>query len=127
MGYPDIERARAGQAALQRIIDGYAGPGADRRALRRVVDLCRELADAVDDDYCRERSAPSRSTRPSCSRKASTARAAPCRAPTSCAARSAARWSWCKPPLQHRARPRHGERAVARALSAQRTPSSAKL
>lgn len=55
MGYPDIERARAGQAALQRIIDAYAGPRADLRALRRVVDLCRELADAVDDDYCREK------------------------------------------------------------------------
>jgi hypothetical protein len=52
MGYPDIERARAGQAALQRIID-VAGPGADLRALRRVVDLCGGLADAVDDDYCR--------------------------------------------------------------------------
>ncbi len=54
MGYPDIERARADQAALQRIID-VAGPGADLRALRRVVDLCSELADAVDDDYCREK------------------------------------------------------------------------
>jgi hypothetical protein len=55
MGYPDIERARAGQAAVQRIIDGHTGPGADLRALRRMVDLCRELADAVDDDYCREK------------------------------------------------------------------------
>jgi hypothetical protein len=55
MGYPDIERARAGQAALQRIIDGYAGPGADLRALRRLADLCGELVDAVDDDYCREK------------------------------------------------------------------------
>ena len=53
MGYSDIERAREGQAALRRIIDGYVGPGADRRALRRVVDLCGELADAVNDDYCR--------------------------------------------------------------------------
>jgi hypothetical protein len=55
MGYPDIERAREGQAALRRIIEGHAGPGADLRALRRVVDLCRELGDAVDDDYCREK------------------------------------------------------------------------
>src|SRR5947209_11848039 len=53
MGYSDIERAREGQAALRRIIDGYVGPGADRRALRRVVDVCGELSDAVDDDYCR--------------------------------------------------------------------------
>ena len=55
MGYPDIERARAGQAALQQIIDRHAGPGANLRALRRVVDVCNELVDAVDDDYCREK------------------------------------------------------------------------
>src|SRR4051812_17602929 len=55
MGYPDIQRARESQAKLQRIIDGYAGQGADLRALRRVVDLCRELSDAVDDEYCREK------------------------------------------------------------------------
>ena len=54
MGYPDIERARAGQSTLQRVID-VAGPGADLRALRRVVDLCGSLAEAVDDDYCREK------------------------------------------------------------------------
>ena len=55
MGYPDIDRARDGQTALRRIIDTYAGPGADLRALRRVVDLCREIQDAVEDDYCREK------------------------------------------------------------------------
>ena len=55
MGYPDIDRARDGQAALRRIIEAYAGPGADLRALRRVVDLCRDLQDAVEDDYCREK------------------------------------------------------------------------
>lgn len=55
MGYPDIERARDGQAALWRVIEGYAGAGADLRALRRVVDLCRELSEAVDDEYCQEK------------------------------------------------------------------------
>lgn len=55
MGYPDIDRAREGQAALRRIIDAYVGPGADPRALRRVVDLCRSITDAVDDHYCREK------------------------------------------------------------------------
>ena len=55
MGYPDIERARAGQAALARVIEAYSGPGADLRALRRVVDLCRDLSDAVEDEYCREK------------------------------------------------------------------------
>lgn len=53
MGYPDIDRAREGQQALRRIIDAYVGPGVDLRALRRVVDLCREVQDAIEDDYCR--------------------------------------------------------------------------
>jgi hypothetical protein len=55
MGYPDIQRAREGRGALQRIIESYAGDGADLRALRRVVDVCREMAEAIDDDYCREK------------------------------------------------------------------------
>jgi hypothetical protein len=55
MGYPDIQRARDGQSALQRIIAAHAGERADLRALRRVVDLCREVADAIDDEYCREK------------------------------------------------------------------------
>jgi hypothetical protein len=55
MAYPDIQRARESQARLQRVIDGYGGQGADLRALRRVVDLCRELSDAIEDDYCREK------------------------------------------------------------------------
>ena len=55
MGYPDIDRAREGQQALRRVIDAYAGSGADLRALRRVVDHCREVQDAIEDDYCREK------------------------------------------------------------------------
>ena len=55
MGYPDIDRASERQQALRRIIESYAGPGADPRALRRVVDLCREVQDAIEDDYCREK------------------------------------------------------------------------
>jgi hypothetical protein len=55
MGYPDIERARAGEIALRRIVDGHVRPVADRRALRRAVDLCREVDDAIEDDYCREK------------------------------------------------------------------------
>ena len=55
MGYPDIDRARDGQQALRRIIDAYAGPGADLRSLRRVVDVCRDVQDAIEDDYCREK------------------------------------------------------------------------
>lgn len=55
MGYPDIERARRGQAALGRIVAAYPGQGMDLRALRRVVDLCRDISEAIDDDYCREK------------------------------------------------------------------------
>lgn len=55
MGYPDIQRAREGQSALQRILQAHLGTGADLRALRRVVDLCREVGEAIDDDYCREK------------------------------------------------------------------------
>jgi hypothetical protein len=55
MGYPDIDRAREGCSALRRIVEAYAGPGADLRALRRVVDLCREMQDAVEDHYCLEK------------------------------------------------------------------------
>jgi hypothetical protein len=55
MGYPDIDRAREAQTALRRIIESYAGPGVDLRSLRRVVDLCREAAEAIEDEYCREK------------------------------------------------------------------------
>lgn len=55
MGYPDIELARSRQASLRRVVDEHAGPGADPRRLRRVLALCRELCDAVDDRYCREK------------------------------------------------------------------------
>jgi len=55
MGYPDIQRAREGHTALQRIIRAHAGERADLRALRRVVDLCRDVIEAIDDDYCREK------------------------------------------------------------------------
>ena len=56
MGYPDIERVREAETALRRIVEGHAGPGPDRRALRRVVDLCRDMSEALDDLYCQEKS-----------------------------------------------------------------------
>lgn len=55
MGYPDIQRAREGQSALQRIVQAHVGDRADLRALRRVVDLCRDVSEAIDDEYCREK------------------------------------------------------------------------
>ena len=36
MGNLDIDRAREGSLALRRIVEAYAGPRADLRALRRV-------------------------------------------------------------------------------------------
>jgi len=55
MGYPDIESARSHQAALMRVLDGYDGAGPSARTLRRVIELCRGLAEAIDDEYCREK------------------------------------------------------------------------
>lgn len=55
MGYPDIERVRDAEAALRRIVEAHAGPGPDLRALRRVVDLCRGMAEAIDDAYCQQK------------------------------------------------------------------------
>jgi hypothetical protein len=37
------------------MIEEHAGEGADFRRLRRALALCRELAAAVDDDYCRRK------------------------------------------------------------------------
>ena len=53
MGYPDIERARSDYAALKAMIERCVGEAAEPRTLRRVVDLCRDLAEAIDDEYCR--------------------------------------------------------------------------
>jgi len=53
VGYPDLDEARQHHAALKHIISRHAGEAPDLRALRRVVDLCRGAADAVNDEYCR--------------------------------------------------------------------------
>lgn len=55
MVYPDIERVRDGQAALRRIVDAHAGPAPNLRAVRRVVDVCRDMGEAIDDSYCQEK------------------------------------------------------------------------
>lgn len=55
MGYPDIELARSRQATLRRVIDEHEGAAADPRRLRRVLALCGEICDAVDDEYCRDK------------------------------------------------------------------------
>jgi hypothetical protein len=39
--------------ALQDLVRKHSAGGPDWRALRRMVSLCREASDALDDDYCR--------------------------------------------------------------------------
>ena len=53
--YSDIDDARAHHAALKQIVERHAGVAADYRALRRVLELCRRAADAIDDRYCRDK------------------------------------------------------------------------
>lgn len=51
----DLEAARSQHSALKLIIDRHVGSNADLRALRRVVDLCTGMSEALDDEYCREK------------------------------------------------------------------------
>jgi hypothetical protein len=53
--YPDIDEARAHHDLLRQIVDRHAGAATNFRALRRVLDLCRRAAAAVDDRYCRDK------------------------------------------------------------------------
>jgi hypothetical protein len=53
--YPDIDEARGHHDLLKQIIGRHAGAASDFRALRRVLDLCRRAAAAVDDRYCRDK------------------------------------------------------------------------
>jgi hypothetical protein len=52
--YSDIDEARTQHAALKLLVERHAG-GADYRALRRVLEMCRRAAVAIDDRYCREK------------------------------------------------------------------------
>jgi hypothetical protein len=51
----DLEAARQKLTALKLIVARHVGSEADPRALRRVVDLCGGLSQALEDDYCREK------------------------------------------------------------------------
>ena len=53
--YSDIDDARAQHAALKHIVECHAGAAPDYRALRRVLELCRRAAAAIDDRYCRDK------------------------------------------------------------------------
>lgn len=54
MGYPDIDLARTRHSALRRLVAEHSG-GVDPRKLRLVLALCRQLCEAIDDDYCRSK------------------------------------------------------------------------
>jgi hypothetical protein len=51
----DLEAARSHHSALKLVIARHVGTNADLRAMRRVVDLCRRLSEALEDEYCREK------------------------------------------------------------------------
>lgn len=53
--YADIDQARALRAALKALVERHGCASPDYRALRRVLDLCRRAAEAVEDRYCREK------------------------------------------------------------------------
>ena len=55
MQIADLEAARSHHSALKLILVRHVGSNADLRALRRVVDLCRGMSEALDDEYCREK------------------------------------------------------------------------
>ena len=51
----DVALARRHHAALKELFTRQSGEAADFRALRRVLGLCQEASEAVDDAYCREK------------------------------------------------------------------------
>lgn len=53
--HSDIDEARAQHAALKQIVERHAGAAVDYWALRRVLELCRRAAEAIDDRYCRDK------------------------------------------------------------------------
>ena len=53
--YSDLDEARSHHVSLRQIVDRHSGAASDFRALRRVLDLCRRAAEAIDDRYCREK------------------------------------------------------------------------
>ena len=53
--YSDLDEARGHHVSLRQIVERHSGAASDFRALRRVLDLCRRAADAIDDRYCREK------------------------------------------------------------------------
>ena len=53
--YSDIDEARGHHAQMWQIVDRHPGTASDFRALRRMLELCRRAADAIDDRYCHDK------------------------------------------------------------------------
>lgn len=53
--HSDLDEARGHHALLRQLVERHSGAASDFRALRRVLDLCRRAADAIDDRYCRDK------------------------------------------------------------------------
>ena len=53
--HTDLDEARNHHTSLRQIVERHSGAATDFRALRRVLDLCRRAAEAIDDRYCREK------------------------------------------------------------------------
>ena len=51
----DLDQARSHHVMLRQLVERHSGAAIDFRALRRVLDLCRRAAEAIDDRYCREK------------------------------------------------------------------------
>lgn len=51
----DLDDARRHHAMLRELVERHSGVATDFRALRRVLDLCRRAAEAIDDRYCRDK------------------------------------------------------------------------
>ena len=51
----DLDQARGHQTQLRLIVERHSGGAVDYRALRRLLDLCRRAAEAIDDRYCRDK------------------------------------------------------------------------
>jgi hypothetical protein len=53
--HTDLDEARGHHALLRQLVERHSGSASDFRALRRVLDLCRRAAEAIDDRYCRDK------------------------------------------------------------------------
>lgn len=53
--FTDLDEARRHHASLRQLVERHSGAASDFRALRRVLDLCRRAAEAIDDRYCRDK------------------------------------------------------------------------